>query len=301
MFKKYLRIFLAIAAILFLVFYLYQNLNDFRQIDQVRPTTFCVVIALTTVFLCLNALYNFIILNLLKFNIGFIESFHLSNLSSLLNFILPLKGGLGYKAVYLKKKYEVGYKTFLGVLAISYLLNLIVISVLSIISAVYLSNKYLLIIYSLIFVGLIGLLVFLKFGVEVNIKNDKISGIQSKLRSGWKVLKNSKAVAIQVLSIFVVNHIILCLILIILVKDMFGLNVLFTESVLMTSANTVSFLFNITPASLGIKELFMAGSSDLMGIKSNYIVLFSIIERVLQFIVISFLGIIGYFGLRSYR
>ena len=118
---KVIQTLLVIIVLVSAGYYVYSHKKDFAsllEIDWLDFVALLVVIGLTSFF---NASQNAVLIRSLGTPLSDLESFGLSNVSALVNFIVP-QGITITKAVYLKQRYAVSYSKFtalfLGLLVI---------------------------------------------------------------------------------------------------------------------------------------------------------------------------------------
>ena len=123
---KIIQIFLIIVMFVLIGYYIYSNKSDFEVIFEINKTSFAHFLILMLITSFFNAAQNAVLIRSLGIPFSNLESFGLSNISALVNLILP-QGITVTKAVYLKHRYAVPYSKFsalfLGVLVIFLLIG----------------------------------------------------------------------------------------------------------------------------------------------------------------------------------
>jgi uncharacterized protein (TIRG00374 family) len=294
--KKTIIISITILIIIFIVFYLYKNINSFKSLKNINYLYLIPIGILTILSLYING----IALNLYTkpFNLSLKEHFSMSLATSFLNLITPFRGGMGFRAIYLKKKYDFPYSKFIATLFGNYIIIFIIISILGIISTIffYLQTNIFIFNFFLLF---IGILLITSLSIMTNFRfktNNYFTESYNKIMDGFNVLKKNKKLMFYICLISILNIFILTIINHLTFLGL-GFKISYFESAFLSIINTLSTLINITPGSLGITEAFYFVSAKSLNIPTEISILASLIIRSISIIIILSTGGIAYIKL----
>lgn len=196
------------------------------------------------------------------------ESFKLTATSSIANFFGPLQSGVGIRALYLKKRFNIPIKQYA-------LVSLYYYGIYAFLSGAFLlfgSSKYRLPLLGLMLIGTSGVLYYLKY-------RSKKAKIKQNL-SLLPIIKLFGAVLLQltlITSIYFFELIAL------------GKTVSLAQVISYSGAANFSLFVSITPGAIGIREAFLVFSEQLHKIDSTTVVAANILDRGIY---VLFLGIL---------
>ncbi len=270
-YKKLIQI-LAFVLVLFLFsFYAYNNRSEFNRLTQIGLFDIFLIITgqLTILFSAALILREVIVQN--NKNSKLVELLKVTAYSSLVNFFGFLQGGVGIRAVFVKTKQSISYKSFFGFTIIQYL-SLFYISFILIIVSVFLStdNAFLIIIIIMLLCAPV------LYQGTVSLIVDKISYL--------KKYNSLKKYNIKNISLINVIQIIGSLLVYGISLHAIGANIDIKGLLIYTAIGQFSLAFAITPGAVGIREGLLLLASSRMGIGINDIVIASTLERLLLFV-----------------
>lgn len=138
--RKLTQFILLVIVLAAFAYFIASNYEDFRSI-QINNWVYLVPISLLfLLYIGVNAYTMNLILRKLGADIKLSESYGLSAINSLGNLILPLRGGMVSTAVYLKKKYSVGYSNFVLLISAIYIIVFLINSITGILSLIYINS-----------------------------------------------------------------------------------------------------------------------------------------------------------------
>lgn len=290
--RKILTIIILIVTIVLLSYYIYKNWSDFSQIRLVNPYLLIILIF----FNILGIYFNSIVLNILMQPFGIklrkLEAFGLSSITGFYNLIMPFRGGMAARAVYLKQKHEFPYVNFLATLSAIYVIVFFVGCIFGLISMLYIYIYYKIfnpIIFGLFlgfFLFLLGIIVFSPRMPEP--KNRILKNI-AKVINGWHLIRKNKKV-IFIVSFNTVYLLIIGAIMTSTIYYTIGVHISFFKALFIASIGSISILVAITPGNLGIGDAIGIYSATVIGVGLTESVAANIIGRVAGIISILLVG-----------
>lgn len=222
------------------------------------------------------------------FNIDLKEHFALSIVASFLNLITPFRGGAGFRAVYMKKKYDFDYSKFLATFFGSYI---ILFSILSTTALILFITLY----FKENFINPIAISIFLAmflaclFIIITNFKfknpKYKITKNINKIIIGWDKIKKFPKLIPKIIILTIINIIILALINYITFQGL-SVQINFAQTLYLSIIATLAVFINITPGSIGITEGLYYFAAVTLNISPEITILVSIIIRALYSIIL---------------
>jgi uncharacterized membrane protein YbhN (UPF0104 family) len=124
--KRALSWFLVLSFAILAGWYVTRNFEDFGKLRLASKTALLAIGGLFAMSLFLQGLFSLFVLRAFSVRLSLAECFSLSAATSMSNFLLPMRGGAGIRAVYLKKFHQLSYTMFLSTMATFYLLFVLV-------------------------------------------------------------------------------------------------------------------------------------------------------------------------------
>jgi uncharacterized membrane protein YbhN (UPF0104 family) len=193
---KTVRTLLTITMVGIIGYYVYSNKEEFEVLFEISISDlvyFSTFVLLTSFF---NAAQNAVLIRSLGIPFSNLESFGLSNLSALVNLLLP-QGVTVTKAVYLKHRYAVSYSRFsalfLGLLVIFLLVGSLLMVLTNILAAMQAIK-----VPGILWVGSIigatsSLLFFFDFPKKYFEKFGKVGMLVENFSDGWNEIRSNKS------------------------------------------------------------------------------------------------------------
>jgi uncharacterized membrane protein YbhN (UPF0104 family) len=294
--RKISSIAVFLACALFLCSYVRNNLSDFTRITEISLPYVLLIGCVCLAMLVVNGLFLKVLTVSFGIDLHFFEYFSISIITSIGNMFLPMKGGAGFRAVYLKSRYDFDYSYFLSSLAANYIV------VFGITSAVALGFLALLYFESGVF-SLPAVMVFLAVGAVTAwaafFPPHTLEWIPfrwareraNQVLSGWHVMrKSTKTVrnlcSLTALNLFLASAGTWLEFAAFHMKDPHGNGIGFLQATIFTTIGTLSFLVSITPAALGIKESLLMFSSRFLEIAPSQALAVSLLDRSVNVVVL---------------
>ena len=189
---------LAVLLLIFLLFirYIYIHVDEFAKLKLVNPIYLLFLIILTIFFSLTYGLVIKYLVEPFKIKLKFNAWFGLSVITSFYNIIAPATGGLVPRALYLKKKHNFHYSSFISSLSGIYITHFLVGSTLGLLSILFLYVKYkafnLPIFLAFLIIFFVSLTITL-FSPKLKKSNHRWFSKIVKVVNGWhKIRKNHK-------------------------------------------------------------------------------------------------------------
>jgi uncharacterized membrane protein YbhN (UPF0104 family) len=243
---------------------------------------------------------NGLFLNALTISFGidlnFFEYFSISIITSFGNLFLPMKGGAGFRAVYLKSRHDFDYTYFMSSLAANYLVVLIVTSVaaLGCMALFYISSGMFSLPVALVF---LGVAVFTSWPVFFPPSSPEwiavrwVRELTNQVLSGWNIIRKSRKTVVRLLSLSALNLLLYSAVTWLEfaafhMKDIRGNEIGFLQAAIFSEIGGLSFFIGITPAAFGIKESVLMFSSQFLGITQSQALTVSLVDRAVSVVVL---------------
>lgn len=294
--RKFLSIAILLASIALFSVYLFRNYEDFKPLLDVNPLYIALLVLANIASLLINGIFIKIVLVPFNKFISVTESFYVSLISSVGNYFAFVGAGLGFRAIYLKKRHNLSYGNFIATVAGNYVLVFFVTSVTGLIAMLLMSSKtsyaywVLVFVFATLFVidlmimsvklakWFVGLLKKLKF-------NSAITGVIMKIIEGWILIINDKRLIKRLLLLTAAGYS-LSLLTIYLILGSLNLHVAFSGLMLLAALSSLSVFINITPGNIGIKEAVLIFSGQAIGLSTPEILTYSVVDRAVLFLVL---------------
>ncbi len=290
--KKTLSISVLVITFALFVYYIYNHASDFRQISLINPLWLTPLIVLFLASYYFTGLQTKVLLKPLGVRLKNIEVYMLSIVTGFYNIITPAHGGMGVRAVYLKKKHNFTYINFLSSLAGMYVITFFIASLSGLISFIYIYRVYNIFNWIILAV-LLGLFIPLGLIILVSpkFKETKSNFINRfiKVANGWNLIRKNKKVVYFCLLVTILN-LIIGSVGAIISYHIFGINLSFMQALFLTSIGSISLLVSITPGNLGVGEAVVVFSALILGITPTQSLSVAILSRIIQMISLFTLG-----------
>ncbi len=293
--KKYISPILTIVVLILFGAYLYNNPQIISQLALVNWIYIVIIMFIYLFVFFLEGIFVLISLKIFNKEILIKESFFLSIVSRIGNYLLPMRAGAIFRATYLKKKYNFEYTKFLSTLYGYYIIFFLLNSFIgvSVLIIRYLDIKVLSISLLLFFSSIILAMLFLIF-VRVSwskyIKSDrglisKILSMIDKFVKGWTLIVRDK-IHFAMLLLIALGNILLNILIVYIEFISVGKAIDFVGVVIYTCISGFSLLISITPGSLGIREAAFLITSQSIGITENEVMQLAFLDRGIMFVLL---------------
>jgi len=298
--KKIINIFFTISVISLFILYFLRNQEDIRSVLNVDPVYLVSISLMMIILFFLEGIFIKIVLKAFNKDIKIHESFYVSTLSRIGNYLLPLRAGIAMRATYLKKKFSFPYSQFISTLYGYYIILFLLYSAfaLSGLAYKYIATRESYIVLTLFFTGIfITMIIFslVKIPIEKvpSTKNRAINTIikiLKKILNGWNIIISNKK---TLLNLFLISlgNILLNVVIFLLEFGALGIKSSIENIILYSSLSGVSLLVSITPGSLGLREAIFMLTSQSLGISNEIIMQMALLDRGIMFALLTVLAI----------
>lgn len=278
-----------LVCVFFIYSYVRGHVSDFTSLSEMSTTYLLLIGCVYTIFLAVNGLFLKILTAVFDIDLHFLEFFSISVVTSFGNLLLPMRGGAGLRAVYLKSRYNFAYAYFLASLGATYLLVLSVSSILGLacLVLVYILSGYFSPLVGAIFLTVAVLSSWTAFSPAPNLEWIPLQGVRkraAKIVSGLDIIRKGERTVLKLASLSALNYF-LCSLLTWLefaafhARDIQGREIGFLQAAIFSAIGGLSGLISITPAALGIKESILMFSTRFLGISRSQALAVSLIDR----------------------
>ncbi len=281
-FINFLSAFLVIGITIFL----YRNPNQLEILSEISVVTISILLFIKFLTLLVNSYFNKELLTGFKLQISNTEAIYLGSLTFLGNFFLPLRSGGNFRMLYLNRKYKFKSPELASMYIYFFVITIFLNSLIGFICLIFLdtSRNIIFIISVLIFFIMFFISTFLilkQFRVS-NLKNISplISWVKN-LKINWNIIINNKKLQIKLIFLIFINYLFFAIEAFIIIDFLFSQKSLFTIFYY-NSISVLSSLASVTPSSLGIKELIVLFSNDILSLTINNVITLMIVERAIS-------------------
>lgn len=290
---KLFRIFVIILLMIGGLILFYRMSGDLGQIKIVNP----IFLIYSSVFISLSILVNGWLTKALlahfRIRLDFHEYFGLSVVNTLGNIMTPLRGGVMANAVFLKKVYNFRMSDFAAMISATYIVAFQLCSLIGLFSCYYVWKHYgvfnlfifLLFFLSLLFLGFVTLFSPTFSQTKFRIINRFLAAINE-----WEKIRKNKTLIFQI-AFYTFLNIILMVFAGYFEFAALGINVSIGKLIFLSVFSTYALFISVTPSNFGVREAFLVYSGLIIGIPTMQVIVVSLIDRLITFIIALFLGI----------
>lgn len=299
--KNILSIILTITVLLLFGIYLYNNPQILIILKDISPLSLIIIMILFLLLFLLEGVFIKVTLNIFDKHIDLKETYYLSTISRIGNYLLPMRAGAIFRATYLKNKYQFEYSKFLSTLYAYYILLFLLNSflALSVLLFKYLSISifypaislfFLLLFFTTLFVILFRKTIPTREGKGLKYINKGI-GIFNKFLTSWDMIVKRKKLFFSLLLLTMGNILINGIIFYVEFLTL-KININILDILLYTCLSGVSLLVSITPGSLGLREAIFLFTSESIGLSQDQIMQLAFLDRGVLFLLLLILLIV---------
>lgn len=290
--KKIVSLSVLALIVIFFVFYLKNNISDFKQLSISNPFYLVLLIGLFVLGHCILGLVLKLFLQPFQIFLENKEAFYISVANGFYNHITPFRGGAAARAVYLKEKHGLLYVHFLATFSANFILVFLVSSFTGIIATLWIYSSEGIFSWMLfcVFLGVfVPLLLIVIFSPKLKESPHKWLNRFIQVINGWHMIKNNRKI------IALVFLLLLIFLLTWTLSTQYkylalGILISFPKCMFLASVHVLSLLISITPANLGISEAITVFSATTIGITPIQSLSASILGRLVGFVVLFSLG-----------
>jgi uncharacterized membrane protein YbhN (UPF0104 family) len=299
--KKHISLILTIGVVALFVWYGVAHPEMFKSLGQVSLLALFLIVALRLVTIWSNGLFTKWTVEAFTDRLSMGEGFMVAVLTAVGNFFGPLLGGMGIRAVYLKKYHRLPYSKFTSTLIGYYQMMFIFNSLLAVGSLLFLPRTHQTWLLILFFVAwIVG---FAAFAVVHLPKRERMGRLERTkvgsfavkvlydVEDGWKLLRGNKVLMVRMAALAIINLIALYLISLVEFK---ALNLPMNAATLglYTALVQASLLLSITPGAVGLREAMLFILAATVGLTNQEIIQIAILDRGIYFVMLAVLLVV---------
>lgn len=292
--KNIISILLTTLVLILFGIYLYKNPQILLSLQEINPWNLVLISILFLLIFFIEALFIKLTLNAFDKDIDKKESYLLSTVSRIGNYLLPMRAGAVFRALYLKKIHNFEYSKFLSTLYAYYILLFLIYSILALIS---LGIKYIntsiyfpivTLFFVLLLIATVLIIIFSRIEIKENYNNKLIKKaiiVINKFILSWDNIVKKRKIFFNLI-LLTTGNILLNWLIYILEFSSINIHVNILDTLLYTCISGVSLLVSITPGSLGLREAMFLFTSDSIGLKEYEIIQLALLDRGILFILL---------------
>lgn len=300
--KKTISKIITVAVVALFIWYFFSHIKDFSLLLNINPVFVVLLIIIDILAIIVNGIFMKWSISLFGKNIKFGESVRVSLISAAGNFFAPAGSGLGFRAIYLKKRHGLSYSNYLSIIFCNYVIVFFVSSLLGLIS-LYILRGYASPGFMVLTLFFLALLVASFSAFFIRVKTNSQGGIHKikllkrpveilqQMAKGWSLILANKKAAMKLvmLVVFITGLMIFGTYSNI---SALGLRLSPASLLLFSILGSLSLFINITPGNLGVKEAVYITFSAVIGLTTPQILSIALVDRAIMFIVLFLLWLI---------
>lgn len=282
--RRYFSLLLIVVSMGWGSWYIYAHPAELASMCSLSPGWLVLLFCLSAAKMACMGSFTKVIVGSLGIDLGLLEWFGLSALSTMGNYLTPFRGGAAVRAVYLKSKHDLSYSLFLSTLSALYVITFATNAVLGMLAvlALYLWIGFIDVTLLPFFLALcflpVVLLVFVRATPRLpNSFGDKDSNVPHRILrqlialtgqviEGWQIISARKSTVLQLLALSVLNSGV-TLLMIHFSFVAFGAQLPLMESLVLSSLFMISSMIPLTPSGLGVAEVVLVLVSQGFGVE----------------------------------
>jgi len=287
--RKILPYAVLLACAFFIYLYVRNNLSDFTKIYEISTPYILLIGCACVVMLIVNGLFLRALTLSFGIDLDFWEYFSISVITNFGNIFLPMRGGTGFRGVYLKSRYDLEYSYFVSSLGATYLVGFCITSIAALfcLGLFYANRGGYSLPVTLAFLGIAALTTWTIASPSPSLEWIPVRWVReaaNQVLSGWNIIRKSRKTVRQLCWLSLLN-LVICFLITWLefaafhVKDAHGNEIGFLQASIFSAIGMLSFLISITPAALGIKESLLMFSSQFLGITQSQALAIALLDR----------------------
>ena len=289
------KIFPFVVALLILIIgvtYLSSQKDELKVISTFSPHTLVPIFLFSLLIITSRGLqFNFLVESF-GVKLVFWELFGLSVVTSMGNYLTPLRGGAGLRAIYLKTQYNLSYSLFISTLGGLYIIVSLLNSIIGISTMGILFLREKIFNWTLfgMFLGvmLIMTIIMLLKPTFRQCRNTILEKINVAL-GGWYEIRKNRQLIWKILLLSLCNSLSWMIIMFYAFKA-FQINLTLDKALFLAVLNQFSLLLTITPGSFGITEAIIVFSANALGILPAQSLVVALLIRLINLILVFTLG-----------
>ena len=284
-YRQYASYILGLVILFLLLAYLYRNQGVLSLIKNISFTSVLWIVFLDMTIFMITGFLDQSMLRRFDARIGFWDCYLLGYANNFLNKILPtIGGGAAFRAVFLKKKYQLSYSHFVSTIAGLYVISFLPHSLAGMICLLMIFVRQKMFSW-LIFLAYLGIFLFclgtIIFSPNVPASQNRILRVLGSIFDGWQVLKNDPKL-IVIYALFSTALLILSASQTYFSYQALGVKTDMVSMLFLSTLGIILAFLNFTPDGIGVKEGVYVFSSELVRIPDGVLVLGSLVLRAIS-------------------
>ena len=276
---------ISIFLIIGISVYLFRNPNQLDVLTEISIYTILFLIFIKFLTLLVNSFFNREILKGFGLNISYLEAVYLGSITFLGNLFLPLRSGANFRLIYLNKKYKFKSPELASMYLYFFVVTIFLNSLVGLICLFFLDlpGDIIFIISIIIFLVMFIFSTFLllkEFTVRTGGDKIRIISWLRNLKINWNVITRNRILQYKLIFLTTINYLLFAVEAYIIIDLLFSKNNLFTIFYY-NSISVLSSLASFTPASLGLKDLLVFFSSNILTLSVANVITLMIVERAI--------------------
>ena len=276
---------ISIFLIIGISVYLFRNPNQLDVLTEISIYTILFLIFIKFLTLLVNSFFNREILKGFGLNILYLEAVYLGSITFLGNLFLPLRSGANFRLIYLNKKYKFKSPELASMYLYFFVVTIFLNSLVGLICLFFLDlpGDIVFIISIIIFLVMFIFSTFLllkEFTVRTGGDKIRIISWLRNLKINWNVITRNRILQYKLIFLTTINYLLFAVEAYIIIDLLFSKNNLFTIFYY-NSISVLSSLASFTPASLGLKDLLVFFSSNILTLSVANVITLMIVERAI--------------------
>lgn len=281
--KKTLSSIVLCVFLVWVTYYVYNNYDDLKIITNLKWYEIMMLAVMHCIFLYNSGLFTKLFLEDFDIRLTVNEYFGLSVISTAFNYLTPFRGGAFVRAAYLKRKHNFDYKKSAGTLVGNYIIIYWINCLFGVISCVLLysiEGVFSPILLSLFTACFIALSIFMVYPLQLpNLKMlGSVPHVFNSIMSSWNTIRGNVRLVIK-LSLITISNVVVGSVIMYFEFSFLGVDISYIHAVVISMVSGLSLLVSITPGSIGIKEIVVIFTSNVIGISTSEALLVSMVDR----------------------
>jgi uncharacterized protein (TIRG00374 family) len=290
-----LKIFFQVIILGYVINYFLNHISDFEHLLNIDFKWISILFLLCIFSLVPVALEFNYSSKLFNLHLKAKEWIGLSIINTFYNQILPFSSGLFIRAVYLKKKFDLDYSKYSGVMGVSLILNVFTSCVIALLIGLFgpFEVAYLTEISVSLSIILISCVVFylsVKKLTKIDFRMKFVNDFILSVNEGIDLIQENKKFISTILLLQILMNLGFGLRLF-LCFWILDLEVSFLIVIFVQSLTMLTTLISITPGNIGIREAVIGNMQVILGVSFEESVLAATLDRIISLIVIMVFGI----------
>lgn len=293
--KKIINIF-SFTLVCYVIYFLLNNPNELLILSNLSLSLICSILFIKFFTLIVNSLFNKELLKGFDFEITNFESLYLSSLTYIGNLYLPFRSGGNFRMIYLNRKYNLKSPELVSIYGYFFIVTIFLNSAIGLVTLYILNpmksiNFYLSAASFLTIFAISYFLLFNKFKIYNSGKFKNIYQWFKNLKTSWMKITDNTSLQVKLIAYTFLNYLLFGLEALIIFDYLFSKNELFSI-LYYNSISVLSSLASLTPASLGIKDVMVIFSANILNLTLTNIITLMIVERAVSILFSSIPGIV---------